>query len=72
MNHGVYNYALISWSRTIRKRDKTCKACDSKEQLIAHHIFYKKKYPRLSLNLNNGLTLCKKCHYETHYLNGWN
>jgi len=62
-----YKYALNSWSKTIRKRDENkCQMCGSKENLNAHHIIYKSNYPQLSLNINNGITLCRYCHYETH------
>jgi len=62
----IFRYALDSWSRVIRKRDKKCQLCGSTKELVAHHILYKSKFPELSLNINNGITLCKKCHLETH------
>lgn len=61
-----YIFALISWSKTIKKRDKVCQVCGSFDKLNAHHILYKSTYPQLSLNPNNGITLCKQHHYETH------
>ena len=60
-----YMWALISWSRAVKK-DKSCVICGSKNNLNAHHLFYKNLYPKLSLNINNGITLCKKHHNETH------
>jgi len=62
----TFRYALHSWSKVIRKRDKKCQLCGVTKELIAHHILYKSKFPKLSLNINNGITLCKKCHLETH------
>ena len=65
----VYYYALISWSKTIKKLGNgTCQVCNMKAE-ISHHLIYKKTEPKLSLNLNNGISLCKKCHNEVH---GWN
>lgn len=57
-----------TWSESVKERDKgICQICFNKGN-IAHHIFYKSKYPKLSLNLNNGITLCKKCHKEVHLM----
>lgn len=63
-----YKYSLINWSKTIKNRDNNeCQICGSKEDLNVHHILHKAKYPELSLNINNGITLCQQpCHYEVH------
>jgi len=62
-----YKYALIYWSKTIKKLDTDmCKNCSSKYNLHAHHIQPKSEYPKLSLDIDNGLTLCTKCHYKLH------
>lgn len=31
-------------------------------------LYREKNYPKLQLNLNNGIALYHKCHFETH---GW-
>lgn len=36
----------------------------------AHHLFQRRWYPKLSLNLNNGVCLCKYHHSEIH--SPWN
>lgn len=59
---------LMSWKRTIQKRDVSCQVCGSKDNLNAHHILHRKYYPKLALNINNGMLLCKTHHNETH---GW-
>lgn len=59
-------YALSDWSRVIKKNHNDCVVCGSKEKLEAHHILLKSKYPKLALNVNNGVTLCKEHHYEVH------
>ena len=59
---------LMSWKRTIQKRDKTCQVCGSINNLNAHHILHRKHYPKLALNVNNGILLCKQHHNESH---GW-
>ncbi len=66
MNSMEYKYALRSWSKAIKKRDNICKLCNSKENLHAHHIQPKNEFPKQSLDLDNGVTLCKNCHYEVH------
>ena len=71
MDHFLVRYALVDWGKSIRKRDPYCKmGCGNKSE-IAHHILYKSKYPKLSLDLDNGVGLCKECHYTYHDLNGW-
>ena len=67
-NWQKYRYALQNWSDVVQKRDRnTCKVCGEKSKLT-HHIFQKTFNPKLSLNINNGIALCKKCHNEVH---GW-
>lgn len=62
----VYKMALLTWSKSVRKRDNNvCQIC-GKFSGIAHHILYKAKIPELSLNINNGITICQDCHYEVH------
>ena len=63
-----YAYAIKSWSNTIKKLDnRMCKLCDSTEGINAHHIMPKSDFPELSFDLDNGITLCKKCHLKTHW-----
>ncbi|WP_323736316.1 HNH endonuclease [Methanosphaera sp. ISO3-F5] len=55
------------WASDIKKRDsKRCILCGSKKELEAHHIFGISQYPYLTTELNNGITLCKKCHNNYH------
>lgn len=63
-----FSWALMSWSKTIKKLDNNmCKLCSSKKDVRAHHIRPKRDFPKLSLDLNNGITLCNKCHKKLHY-----
>lgn len=67
MNPMEFSYASISWSKTVKKLDNyMCKNCDSIENLHAHHIQPKGEFPKLALDLDNGITLCKKCHGKSH------
>lgn len=65
-----YLYAIQSWAAVGKKRDKyKCQVCGTSgtsKTLHGHHILHKSLYPQLSLNLNNHITLCIKCHEETH------
>lgn len=68
MNTSDVKRVLMSWKRTVQKRDKTCQVCGSTNNLNAHHVLHRKYYPKLALNINNGILLCKQHHNETH---GW-
>lgn len=48
-------------------KDRFCSDCNLNKNMITHYIFHKANYPLLLLNINNGITLCKPCHYEVHY-----
>ena len=56
------------WRTNVFARDRyTCKKCNEKGVKIeAHHIKPWSKYPELRLDLENGITLCKKCHKIIH------
>jgi len=58
-------YVGNTWRQKVLWRDKyICQHCDSKEELQAHHIILKSKGG--TNRVNNGITLCKKCHKELH------
>ena len=62
-----YKMALHSWSKAIKQRDDNkCQVCGNTENLHVHHIFEKRFYPKLSLNTNNGITLCMTHHKDVH------
>jgi 5-methylcytosine-specific restriction endonuclease McrA len=56
---------LKLWSKCVRLRDKTCRNCNSDYNLQAHHIV-QRTYKLSRYNLDNGLTLCAKCHFPEH------
>ena len=65
-----YSYALLNWTKSVRKiLGEYCSICGSKDGLNSHHIFPKAIHPKLSLNVNNGIPLCKEHHQEVHRLN---
>ena len=58
-----------AWRTNVYKRDKfTCQMpnCGSKGRLNAQHIKKWADNPILRFNVNNGITLCHKCHKMIH------
>jgi len=55
---------LKVWRRAVRERDGCCQFCGSKKDLHAHHMIPILVDQTLAFDLFNGLTLCRKCHYE--------
>ena len=55
------------WRKKVFERDNfTCRRCGSKEELHPHHLKEFAKYPELRYDVDNGLTLCSKCHGKEH------
>lgn len=53
------------WRMSVYKRDKFCcqmPGCKSKSRLQAHHIRKWSSASMLRFDIENGVTLCKKCH----------
>lgn len=57
-----------AWSRKVLSRDEaTCQECGAKDvELHAHHIKPFETYPELRWDVDNGLTLCFRCHWAVH------
>ena len=67
----IMTWRDIEWRKAVFKRDGyTCQTCGKKGgHLNAHHIKSFSKHEELRYDLNNGITLCKPCHYYTHSKN---
>ena len=69
MDCDMFKYAIMSWSKTVRKRDNNkCTRCNSTKTLVSHHIWHKAFCPESALDVDNGITLCHDCHMEQHRL----
>ena len=59
----------VTWRKTVFERDHyTCQLCGDSHggNLQAHHICSYKDYPTLRYTVENGITLCEKCHRKVH------
>lgn len=52
------------WRDKVINRDKVCQCCGGDKHLEAHHIFSWEDYPSLRVDIENGITLCRFCHYK--------
>ena len=56
-----------NWKKQVLTRDNyICQRCGSKENLVVHHIKKFSENKQLRFDVNNGITLCQKCHKEVH------
>lgn len=57
---------------SVYERDKyTCQLCGSVgRKLVVHHLNCFQDYPNEIMNIDNGITLCEKCHKTYHKING--
>jgi hypothetical protein len=62
--------AYKKWRMAVYERDGfKCCECGSKKNLNAHHIIHWARLEKgdpLKFDINNGVTLCKKCHLKAH------
>lgn len=60
------------WRNKVFQRDNfICQMCGKVGgQLNAHHVKSYKDYPKLRYSVQNGLTLCVKCHRKIHSKGG--
>ena len=58
-------WRLQEWSKKVIQRDKKCTECGSTKNLEAHHVIRRVDDWREAYNIDNGITLCHKCHKKT-------
>jgi hypothetical protein len=57
LNEEVQRKDLTSWKEQIKERDSVCKCCGGEKQLVCHHVYPFKSYPKLRDDPNNGVLL---------------
>ena len=60
------NYCYRQWRKAVIDRDKKCVVCGSEDDLQAHHIKSFAQFPLLRFEVDNGITMCGKCHRFHH------
>ena len=60
-------YQYRKWRDAVLDRDNhKCVICGSIENLEVHHIKMFSQFPEERLNIDNGVTLCRRCHMRVH------
>jgi 5-methylcytosine-specific restriction endonuclease McrA len=54
------------WRNSVINRDKKCVICGATEHLTAHHMNHDSYFKDQRFDVNNGVTLCSKCHMNFH------
>ena len=55
------------WAKEVKRLDgNRCRFCGSTEKLEAHHAKSRAEHPEIANDLENGITLCHRCHYTAH------
>lgn len=66
--------AYVQWRWRVFERDIfTCQLCGEKKirnNLVAHHLYSYGSFPDLRWTDNNGITICRKCHDQFHFVFG--
>jgi predicted phage replisome organizer len=65
--HDRNSDAYKQWRKDVYERDGyKCQKCGTMKELQAHHIEHWKNNKDLRYDVNNGITLCRRCHLEAH------
>lgn len=65
--HRQWSIKDKQWSKEIKIRDgHICQKCGATDDLESHHIYNHFDYPELRTNIDNGICLCKLCHFRFH------
>jgi 5-methylcytosine-specific restriction endonuclease McrA len=72
-NGRTINPKYYEWRLNVFNRDRfQCQKCGDNKggNLVAHHIFNFHSHKELRTDINNGITLCEKCHIVFHKIYG--
>jgi 5-methylcytosine-specific restriction endonuclease McrA len=65
---------ITTWKKNVKQRDKficqRCKMVGNSNTVQAHHKMPVWFMPELQFDIDNGITLCKKCHRQLHGASG--
>ena len=62
--HNSREYRI--WRAQVIRRDKACVVCGNTNRRQAHHILSGSYFPDDRFDIENGVTLCSKCHMNFH------
>jgi len=69
--NGSVRYDQQAWKKILIERDgNMCEICGSTKNIQAHHIEHVVCNPIESLDIDNGILLCKECHNRAHKQKG--
>lgn len=70
----VPKFNLAEWKKAVKERDmficQRCKMAGNSIQMQAHHKMPVWFMPELQYDLDNGITLCRRCHKQLHGVSG--
>lgn len=61
-----YSREYRIWRVLVIRRDKVCQVCGTNQNRQAHHINHATYFIDLRFVVDNGITLCSKCHIQLH------
>ena len=64
-------HGLRAWARRAKEMTPFCEWCYSEDNLEAHHIMPKSKFPRYAYDLDNARVMCHQCHKTCHKQGGY-
>jgi transposase-like protein len=60
--------ALFLWACAVKElAGGVCAECGDHKDLHAHHVLPKRDYPEMAFAIDNGIALCRNCHYAVHH-----